>query len=158
MKSKLLSEIVIVLIIAVLVSSCSNNTPLSSEAEAKVVLVDSLNTSWNNVWNTKDANAIANMLTENTVVLSGSWKAIGKDSIMKNWVNRQLPRMTNFKTTKLVAEASSDMAFQTGFWTLDIKRNDSIVGTAQGNYTTVWKKQADNSWKIELLHMGDADK
>lgn len=156
MKSKQLSGIFIALVIGIFISSCTNNKPVSSEAE--VVSVDSLNSSWNNSWNIKDTNAIANMLTENTVVLSGSWKAIGKDSIMKNWINGQLPRMANFKTTKLASEASSDMAFQTGFWTLDIKRNDSIVGTSQGNYTTVWKKQADNSWKIELLHMGGTGK
>jgi len=154
MKSKQSSGMVIALFIGVLISSCTNNKTVNSDTTTTVVSVDSLNTSWNNAWNNKDVNAIANMFTENTVVLSGSWEAIGKDSIMKNWVNSQLPRMTNFKTTKLIAEASTHMAFQTGFWTLDTKRNDSIVGTAQGNYTTIWKKQADNSWKIELLHMG----
>jgi len=156
METKKLSGIAVALIIGVFIYSCSNNNQAASEI--KVVSVDSLNTSWDNAWNKRDANAIANMFTENTVVLSGSWEVVGKDSIMKNWVNSQLPRMTNFKTTKLIAEASSGMAFQTGFWSLDINRNDSIVGTAKGNYTTIWKKQADNTWKIELLHMGDTDK
>lgn len=158
MKLKQLSGIVMALFITLLITSCSDNKKISSGAEAMVVSVDSLNSSWDNSWNDKDANAIANMFTANSVVLSGSWKVLGKDSIMKNWVNLQLPRMTNFKTTKIIAEASSDMAFQTGFWTLDVTRNDSVIGTSNGNYTTIWKKQADNSWKIDLLHMGSTNK
>lgn len=157
MKLKQLSGIVIALSIGLLISSCSNNKPVTSEANAKLVSVDSLNSNWNNGWNAGDENAVANMFTDHAVVLSGAWKVTGKDSIVKNWVSRQLPRMTNFKTTKLASGASSEMAFQTGYWSLDVKRNDSIVGTSQGNYTMIWKKQA-NSWKIELLHMGDTEK
>ncbi len=119
------------------------------------VSVDSLENNWNEGWNKKDSASIAGMFTDETVVMEGDWIVKGRKSIMEEWVIRQMSKIDNFKTEKISAGVTADMAYYTGTYTLDIVNNDSIVGNSQGNFTTLWKKQDDNSWKVELLHMGD---
>ncbi|MFN3999947.1 YybH family protein [Algoriphagus sp.] len=139
------------------VLSCT--TPESKEdtstLEPALVSVDSLTDNWNEGWNNKDSASIASMFTETTVVMEGDWIVTGRDSIMEKWVINQMPKMDNFKTDKISSGVTADMAYYTGTYSLDVVNNDSIVGNSQGNFTTLWKKQDDNSWKVELLHMGN---
>lgn len=139
-----------------LLSSCTFEEKRDSNPyESALVSVDSLNANWNKGWNENDPNAIAAMFTEKSLVMEGDWIVVGRESIMEEWVIGQMPRMDNFKTEKIYAGVTADMAFYCGTYTLDILRNDSIVGTSDGNYTAIWKKQLDNSWKVETLHMGN---
>ncbi len=101
----------------------------------------------------KDIQAISDILSENSVVLGGNWMVTGKDSIVTKWININVPAVANLQTRKITEGATSDMAFHTGTYTLDVVRNDSVVGSEKGNFPFVWTKPAGQSWKLQLMHL-----
>ena len=48
------------------------------------------------------------------------------------------------------AEVSADgtMAYTIGTWDFHMRGKDSAASAAGGHYLTVWRRQADNSWKV----------
>jgi uncharacterized protein (TIGR02246 family) len=157
MKKLITSRHLTLALSGILLWSCSANseTDVVTPVTEQKVSVDSLVNEWNTAWNANDTLAISEMFNANSVMLSGEWKVVGKDEIMTKWVNGQLQTVANLQSTKVTEEVTSDMALYTGFWTLDQTSNDSIVGTSKGNFSAVWKKQEDNSWKIALMHMAN---
>lgn len=139
--------------------SCMGNfkAPESIDTTASQVSPDSLIQLWNAAWNANDSTAIANMFNNESVVLETQWQQEGADSIMQSWVLGQLPQVSNLKTEKVASGVGDGMAFYTGFYTLDVTSNDSIVGKANGNFTTIWKLQDDKSWKVKLIHLDGFD-
>lgn len=73
---------------------------------------------------------------------------------MKNWISQTLPVMKNLKTEKISAASTNEMAYYNGTYTLDITRNDSVIGTDAGCFNIVWKLQDKTNWKVELLFFG----
>lgn len=49
-----------------------------------------------------------------------------------------------------MAEVSADgsMAYSIGTWDFHRRGRDSAASAATGHYLTVWRRQADNSWKV----------
>ena len=144
----------IILSTAIFLCACTNKADNKTVA-ATTISADSMIIVWNNAWNKDDSLAISDMFTDQSVFLSGTRKIIGTDSIMKKWVNKQLPKISNLSTEKITSGATNNMVFYTGFYTLDLTTNDSITGKADGNFSAIWKKQDDNAWKIELIHFGN---
>lgn len=152
MASKLLLMAPAILIVLLLIA-CQANEQNTNEPAQEQVSTDSLTGLWNAAWNNKDSTALANMFSENTVYLAGDANLIGRDSIMVKWVNNNLPAVANLQTVKMSEGTSDGMAYQSGTWTLDVMNNDSLVSKENGIYTFVWKKQADNSWKLEVVQL-----
>ncbi len=147
-----LSFIVVLLLIS---SACKQSNSKSELSSSYDVSSDSLMNEWNEAWNTHDSTAISNLLTSNSVVVfSTKERLMGADSIMTNWVNKNLPSVTNLKTEKVSSSESSEMAYFNGTYTLDITRNDSVVGSDAGCFNIVWKLQDNQDWKIELMFFG----
>jgi len=52
--------------------------------------------------------------------------------------------------------ASGDLGYAVGTWQLTGKSRKGEPVSLTGKYMTVWKKQADGSWKV-VADMGNAD-
>jgi ketosteroid isomerase-like protein len=68
---------------------------------------------------------------------------------------------TNFRLdwrpTAAEAAASGDLGWTVGRWEASQRRADgSREVTGAGNYVTLWKRQADGSWKV-ALDIGNSD-
>jgi ketosteroid isomerase-like protein len=157
MKKQIFKGLVIT-IMAITISSCSNNnqTAETSSNENKIASVDSLINSFNNAWNVKDSKSIENMFSNSIVYFNGGRATIGKDSIMKYLVGRGLNDVENLKTIKMSEFATNELALFAGKWSATNK-NDSI-SLNEGNISILWKKQSDNSWKMELMHINTLGK
>lgn len=135
--------------------SCTQPGPVQPASPA--VTPDSLIKVWNLAWNTRDAATLSNLLTEQSVVVfSAKDILMGRDSIMANWISRNLPMTGNLKTEKISGAATADMAYYSGSYTLDIMANDSIVGSEPGIFTAIWKREEDQHWKIGLMFFGES--
>ncbi|HNZ41871.1 MAG TPA: nuclear transport factor 2 family protein [Bacteroidales bacterium] len=153
MKStKVLSALLTAMVVFMLTSCCDNNKCKKQET---LVSPDSLIGKFATAWNQKDTNAVADIFSDNALFLYRNYSLKGKDSIMIKWVNPTIFNMANLKLTNIASGASADMAFITGFYTFDLTQNDSVVASTDGNYTSVWKKQSDSLWTMELMHQGD---
>lgn len=139
-----------------LISACKQtNNSNADNSLSHTVSADSLMNEWNLAWNKQDSTAIFNMLANNSVVVfSTREKLMGADTIMTNWINKNLPDVTNLKTEKVSSSTSSEMVFFNGTYTLDITKNDTVIGSDMGCFTFVWKLQNKKDWKMELLFFG----
>ncbi len=116
---------------------------------------DSLMNVWNEAWNKHDSIAISNMLADNSVVVfSTKARFVGIDSIMTNWVSKNLNEVENLKTEKVSSSTTPEMVYFNGTYTLDVTKNDTVVNTDAGCFAFIWKLQNNKDWKMELLFFG----
>jgi ketosteroid isomerase-like protein len=156
MKKKSFHTLCLIVVSLFLISACTQSkNGKSDNSSSHAVSADSLMNEWNVAWNKHDTTAISNMFANNSVVVfSSKERLMGVDSIMTNWVNRNLPNVANLKTEKVSSSTSSEMVFFNGTYTLDITKNDTVIGADMGCFTFVWKLQNKNDWKMELLFFG----
>jgi hypothetical protein len=154
-----ISKILSILVMVFLLSSCTSNSVENVAKSTVTISPDSLMGLWNTAWNKTDSLAILNMLTEQTqVVFSNKERMVGADSIMTKWVRTNLPMVRNLKTNKYKATATNELAYYSGDYSLDMVRNDSIIGSDLGCFTFIWKLQDNKSWKMEMLFFGEVVK
>lgn len=152
------SLLAFLLIPGFLLTSCdtgsTNKETLDAYAPAATTTIspDSLLQSWNDAWNKDDSAALQAMFTDQSIVLSNELKLTGTDSIMKGWVHQNMPVLLNLTTTTLSSGASDSVAFSSGTWRGQIMAPEDSV-FSEGVYTLIWKKQADNNWKVALAHL-----
>ena len=106
---------------------------------------------WNEAYAKKDAAALAGAYSDDAALANpGAPLAVGKDAIAKsNAAFTADPNMSvEFASDRVQVAASGDLAYTRGHYTstfTDPETNKPVTGT--GNYLTVWKKQADGSWR-----------
>ncbi len=117
--------------------------------------VDSLGEAFINAWNMQDSAAVMNEISDDAVAMNDSLIHNGKKDIAGNWVGGGVKVISNLKTETLISGAGPDLAYEGGTYTLNINPPGGSVLHERGNYSLVWKKQADNSWKLSLIHIED---
>jgi ketosteroid isomerase-like protein len=57
-----------------------------------------------------------------------------------------------FTTTNVVVADSGDLAYETGRYALTMSdaNNNNAPATQTGGFVVVWRKQADNTWKVAV--------
>jgi uncharacterized protein (TIGR02246 family) len=106
---------------------------------------------WSQAATAKDLDKAVSFYAADALVLPDKAPAItGNENIRKNWTPLlALPGPgLSWKTSSVVVARSGDIAYETGtydFVTTDKKGKSTDT---KGKYVVVWKKQADNSWKV----------
>lgn len=75
----------------------------------------------------------------------GQYPIIGKNALTQLWQGQADTKRLSWEPFKAEAARSGDMGYTLGYWTYAAPDT-----TLYGNYYTVWKKQADGSWKFVL--------
>ncbi|HZR28395.1 MAG TPA: DUF4440 domain-containing protein [Terriglobales bacterium] len=92
----------------------------------------------------------ANIIPGKPVTFS---KADMREQLTSTWN----PNATlKWQPVKVDVSASGDLAYTIGTWQLTGKSRKGDPISMTGKYMTVWKKQADGSWKV-VADMGNAD-
>jgi uncharacterized protein (TIGR02246 family) len=92
---------------------------------------------------------VANYTPDAMVMMTGQASMVGAAAIregLTGWLS-QGP-ITDFVLTTGDVMLADDLAIETGTFTLTQKPKDGAAMTDKGKYISVWKKQADGSWKI----------
>jgi conserved hypothetical protein len=120
--------------------------------DADVQAIKSLEATWNQDYATKNADKLAAYYADDAVLMApGMDAAAGKDAIHK--VLSQMaadPAMSlKFQASVVDAAKSGDLAYSQGSYTMTMTDPASkAVINDHGNYVTVYRKQADGSWKV----------
>jgi len=148
MKTK---NVFLVFTVMLFITACTQK-PNSNKNEA---LVDSLTTVFTTVSSSGEIDKIMSLYTDDAIVISGQTKMCGKDSIFNGWKD-VASFATNFKAYQSIYSVSEDMVFTEGLYTFDWNQGD-YSALAKGVSILVWKKQADNTWKITYLEENHGD-
>jgi uncharacterized protein (TIGR02246 family) len=104
-----------------------------------------------------DAKAIAEAYTEDGVMLPPDATVVkGRDAIAKLWKSWIDQGLKNLKLKSTDIEASGDIAYEVGDFSLDVPGEDGSMTPAPGNYVVVWKKGADGAWQLKVDTWNDA--
>jgi uncharacterized protein (TIGR02246 family) len=125
--------------------------PAANTHDADVKAVQDYETQWVADWASKDAARIAAHYSDDAVLMTpGSDAVSGKDAISKMLTQMVAdPALSlKFQSSKVDAASSGDVAWSEGTYTIAMTdaQSKKIVND-HGTYVTVYKKQADGSWK-----------
>lgn len=106
---------------------------------------------WNEAYAKRDAAALAAMYADDAALANPDSNIVtGKDAIAKAVGDYASdPNFSvEFRSDRTQVAASGDLAYTRGRYTLTMT-NPQTKGpyTSKGNYLTVWRKQADGTWK-----------
>jgi uncharacterized protein (TIGR02246 family) len=136
---------------AVILAGCNQTPPVLDTRDADARAIRTLETSWNQAFAAKDLNKVvsfyaddASFFAPGSPVLSGA-PAI-KAAMKPVLADKKYSLI--FASTKIEVSKSSDIAYSQGAYTsrhTDPKSKQVFI--EKGKYLTVYKKQADGSWK-----------
>jgi len=101
-----------------------------------------------NAYNSGDAKMIADLFTDDALLIGNGKYTWTKDSIL-GWAKTVAPFIKNFQGYLGPSTVTTDMVFMQKYWTLDFVVESNSM-PAKGVSILVWKKQPDNSWKTVL--------
>lgn len=137
------------MVAAAALTSCSK----SDEA----VNVQKLDQDFVSAWNSRDSGKIAGMLADDVSFVQGTahWK--GKDEVSQKWVRETLPTISSLKTSVISSNVDAASAYEAGTFSVDVlpAGPGESAGFGEGNYIFLWKKAADNTWKLSYAQLED---
>ncbi len=142
-------SVVVLAMLSLLVSSCVKKADIEAEKTA-ILTADA---EWASAATARNAERAASFLADDAVFMPPHEPVIvGKDAIAQ-WMAAGLadPAFSiSWQTTEVVVAASGDFAYSTGMNQIQITMPDGSIMTDTGKGLTVWKKQADGSWKVAV--------
>jgi uncharacterized protein (TIGR02246 family) len=104
-----------------------------------------------------DAAAIAALYGETAKVLPpDATEVVGREAIhqyWQGWIDDGLKDLTLDMTE---VEASGDLAYEIGNFSVQVPAENDAMATATGNYVAVWKRGTDGAWLMQVDTWNDA--
>jgi len=137
-------------LVAATLTSCS-------KMDESTVNIQSLNQEFIGAWNSKDSGKINNLLADDVSFVQGSahWK--GKSEVSQKWVGATVSTIENLKTSVVSSSTDANTAYEAGTFSVDVLPSapGQPRGIGEGNYIFLWKKGADNNWKLSYAQLED---
>ena len=150
-------RLLLILLFGISLFGCNQHSCENCDQQRSVasVNVDSLNALFLAGWNNKDSAAIAKTIADNAVVMNDSLVHKGIKAIADNWISGGVKVLSNIKTSSSIRDGNGNIAYDGGTYSLDLTPPGGPVLKEKGNYSMVWAKQANNEWKLTLIHIED---
>jgi uncharacterized protein (TIGR02246 family) len=136
---------------AILVAALSTvSFSQTKPTDANVKAIQDTEASWVKACATKDAEKIMAFYTDDAIFIANSPTVTGKAAILSAWKGMVSdPNFSlKFSSTRVDVAKSGELAYSYGTYTLTISDPKTKKPmTDRGKYITVFKKQADGSWK-----------
>jgi ketosteroid isomerase-like protein len=148
MKENTMKPFSLLVLICALLIGCK--PPEQFDAAAVKAKIEAGNKAYAQALLKGDATAAASYYDENAVTLSSNMPMVkGRAAIEKSLTGLIQPglKLKEFTTTTISVEGAGDIAVELGRAFLTFEMNGKVIADT-GKYLTVWKKQADASWKI----------
>lgn len=136
------------LALALLFASCNKGEPAN---------VTALNQQFIQAWNNKETDKVVAMLDDNVQFLQGDTRFTGKSEVAEKWVRATVPTISNLKTSTVSTVADTQIAYEAGTFSVDVSPEapGEPRGMGEGNFMLLWKKGADDSWKLSYAQLED---
>ena len=156
-----MKQLFVLLALGLTLLSCSDSNSKesstsvnASETTAKVSSKE-LNQSFDDAWNNRDSAKLIGFLADDIQMLAGKSHFSGKQEVIEKFIRKNLNVTSNLKATVVSSGEDNGLAYEAGTFTLDVKVPDMEPFVDKGNYNFVWKKGADNQWKVASINMED---
>lgn len=157
MKTKFSFLVLFILFPSFLSIRCSRTAPDTRAADEAAIRQADLG--WSKTAQTKQLDAFAGYLLDSAVYLGANAPIItGKQAIREMFGNFfALPGFAcKWQPAKVEVARSGDLGYSRGTYELSFNDPKGSPIVDKGKYATVWKKQANGSWKV-AVDMGNSD-
>ena len=104
-----------------------------------------------------DAATIASHYTDTAKMLPPDATEIaGREAIQNLWQGWLDDGLKDLTLEASEVEASGDLAYEIGSFSLQAPAENNTMMTASGNYVVVWKHEADGNWRLHVDTWNDA--
>ncbi len=122
---------------------------LPAAAEDVRAVIEKGGEAWMAAFNAGDAAGVAALYSETAMLLPPDATQIqGRQAVQDTfqaWIDDGLKDIV-FET--LEVEASGDLAYEVGLYSVKVPAENDQMTTATGNFLVVWKKEADGVWRL----------
>lgn len=145
------THVAVLLLLLVVTLACQQQPappPDTRAADESAIRV--AETEWSNRAFAKDLEGILSYYAEDASMLTPNAPiATGREAIRKAWSEMlALPSLAlSWQTVKVEVARSGDLAYTYGSYEMSVNDPKGKPVKDLGKYATVWKKQADGSWK-----------
>jgi len=146
---KTLSVAICVTAVTLLLTGCDSAPPDTREADSKAI--KDLETQWNHDFAQRDSTKLAAYYTPDAAVMTTGMPAASSPASISQMIKGLVadPAFAlKFHSTKVEVAKSGDMAYSQGAYTMTFTAPNKKVTDDHGNFVTVYKKQADGTWKV----------
>ena len=139
--------LVLLAISLLMVSGCVKKADLEAE-RAAIMKADA---DWSAAIGTKDPNAFIAFVAADGTIMPPNNPAVGGTDAILAW-STEMFAMPGFSVSWQASSAevasSGDLGYTVGSYNFTGTMPDGTPMSDQGKYATVWKKQADGTWKV----------
>jgi ketosteroid isomerase-like protein len=147
-------QVVVGLVLLVLSASAATRGQTSRKETDAILATDA---AWLNVYQLKDLDKSVAFCDEQGSMLAPNTPiAVGKDAIAKLIAEDFAHDNIEWHANKVGVSSSGDLGYTSGTTGMTFKDTSGKTVVYKGKYLTVWKKQADGSWKV-LYDMFNSD-
>jgi ketosteroid isomerase-like protein len=140
------------LAVLMLTSGCKKQQTQALDPKASEAAVRAADVSWSKAAQAHDMSAVYSYYANGAVVLpANSEMSTNKVTLQKVW-SQMLTKDTDLSWTPMWVEASKsgELVYVVGSYTLTTKASKGKPASSEhGKYMSVWKRQADGTWKAE---------
>jgi uncharacterized protein (TIGR02246 family) len=104
-----------------------------------------------------DAAAIAALYSETARMLPPDATEVGgREAIQKLWQSWLDDGLKDLTLESTEVEASGDLAYEIGDFSLQVPAENNAMTTSTGNYLVVWKRAVGGDWQLQVDTWNDA--
>ena len=128
----------------------------AASAEDVRQAIEQVNARFVEAFKAGDAATIASLYTETAKVLPpDATEVTGREAIQSLWQSGIDDGLKDLTLEAVDVEASGDLAYEIGLFTIQVPAENDAMATAGGNYVVVWKRDAGD-WRLHVDTWNDA--
>jgi ketosteroid isomerase-like protein len=137
------------LAVVLFAAGCGESKPPDTRAADEKVIRD-LDAQWSKAAAARDVDGTVSYYSDDASLLAPNAPiASDRQSIRASWASLLGPDTSlSWQATKVEVARSSDLAYLVGTYQLTTKDARGNAVADNGKFVEVWKKQADNKWKV----------
>jgi ketosteroid isomerase-like protein len=145
------------IVLSLLVLLVTAGAMLAQTNQQELDAIRAADAAWLNVYAAKDlAKSVAFCDEQGSMLAPNAPIAIGKDAIAKAIASDFANDNITWHANKVGVARSGDLGYTSGTYEDTFKDASGKIVPDKGKYLTVWKKEADGSWKV-LFDMSNSD-
>jgi ketosteroid isomerase-like protein len=144
-----MKRILILMTVAFAISGCAKKADVEAE-RAAILETDS---QWGAALTAKDPDAYTSFFAADAIVMPPHLPIlVGADAI-RAWATESMAFpgfAVTWTTASTEVAGSGDMGYTLGTFVFQMSMPDGSTITDNGKFTTIWRKQADGTWKVAV--------
>ena len=124
-----------------------------ADVEAERAALRQADADWAKTVAEKNADAFAAFCTADGVIMPPNTPAVNGTDAIRTWVTTTMAMpgfAVTWEPTSAEVAASGDIGYTLGSFTYQMTMPDGSTMNDSGKYATIWKKQADGTWKVAV--------